>query len=214
MIATTTRRGLGILLAAALLSTASAAAADVPPEDKVYPRNLPSHAQAAKIYDGLDGGYREVRRYRFLQVRSADCLAWDEGPKARSGRWAAYYGKGGSNPYFEGLPSPGVFVYKFASLHDARYAHRAVFEATRNCFGTHSDSDITVESHEIEIPDVGHQRFAYREHVTSNGSEDYFLYAWVLQGRYVTETMVQAEPSPPDKGQAVRLTRRTLERIP
>ena len=199
---------------AAAAMVVSGAQADVPAADQVHARNLPTHAQAARIYDGLDGGYREVRRNRYLQVRASDCVSWGQGPQASSGRWAAYYGKGGANPYFDGLPNPGPFVYKFHTRARTRSAFRTAYVAAANCIGKHSDGDLTVRSREVDVPDLGATAFAVREHETQNKSEDYFLYIWVREGRYVTTTMVQQEPAAPPKGQAVRLTRVMLDRIP
>ena len=210
------RRGLGAALVAVALMTvtAGAIAADVPDEDRVYPRNLPTHAQVAALYDGLDDGYREVLRNRYLQIRSSDCLGWGQGPRASSGRWAAYYGEGGSNPYFEGLPNPGPFVYKFHSRERARMAFFTAYDAAVDCLGEYSDDDFTVGSVEVDVPELGAGEFGVRYHETSTDFEDFFLYVWVREGRYVTTTMVQSQEEAPAKKPAIALTRVMLDRIP
>lgn len=201
-------------IAAATTVVMSGAQAGVPAADRVYPRNLPTHAQAARIYDGLDGGYRDVHRNRYLQIRAADCVSWGQGPKARSGRWAAYYGKGGKNPYFKGLPNPSPFVYKFHTGDQTRKAFRTAYRAATDCLGMHTDGDLTIRSRAVDVPALGGRAFAVREHESENTREDYFLYVWVHEGRYVTTTMVQRRDAAPSKKQAIRLTRVTLDRIP
>lgn len=204
-------------LAAALvlpLAGAPAASAAVDPGDRVYARNLPSVGEAATSYPVLHGGSREVLSGPTTQKRGPDCLTWVDGPRAASGKWAYYLTAGGENPYFLGHADPVVFVWKYPTLRKARLAFAAIHGASRRCFGTASDADLTVESHAVPVPDLAARSRAWRSHETQAVSDDHFLTQLTRKGRYLVETRVQAPGFVPPKGPLVELTRATLRRLP
>lgn len=207
----------GIVAGAAVAPAAgTAAVAGVAPKDRVYLRNLPTHAEAASLYAGLRGGTREAFINPYISIRTEDCLAWTSGPTARHGRWAYYTGKDGTSPYVKGLPDPVVFVYKFATVRAAKGAYRVTRESIVGCYAVVSDDDTTIEAHGITVPPLGDARLGYREHETVSGKEheDRFLTIWVREGRYLVETRIQQQDVAPAKRPAVRFTNVTLRRVP
>jgi hypothetical protein len=197
---------------------AGSAAAAGAPGGEVQPGDLPSATQTASIYPFLEGGSREVNRNRQLAVRTADCLAWENGPRAASGRWAYYLLADGSMPYFAGYDDPSVFVYKFDSLAGARAAMGDEQSSIRHCEGSATDDDgYRVTSHEVDVPRLGGARIAHREVVrqpASSGSDrDYFLSVWVREGRYLVEARAQKDAGPARKDRVVSLARTTLATI-
>ncbi len=206
---------LAALATTGLLSlTASPSSAAVDPGDRVYARNLPSVSETGALYPALQGGHREVMAGRDTMRRSDDCFGWENGPDAASGRWAYYTDASGESPYFSGYADPVVFVWKFHTLAQARRGFASEWEASRDCAGTHTFEDATVETHVVPAQALGSRSRAWRDHESSSTSDDYFLTQLIRRGRYLVETRVQADGFAPAKAPLVALSRITLSRLP
>ena len=205
----------GAALTAGLLSfTASPASAVVDPGDRVYARNLPTVAQAAQSYPVLWDGHRYVQSDATTSKRAADCLSYDSGPRAASGKWAYFTDASDQSPYFAGKADPVVFVWKYTTVAKAGAAFSTIWSSFRDCFGTATDADFTVESHGVSVPDLASRSRAWRTHETQPSSDNHFLTQLTRKGRYLVETRVQADAFVPAKAPLVDLTRTTLRKLP
>jgi hypothetical protein len=196
------------------LAAASPASAAVDPGDRVYARNLPSTAEVGALYPALQGGDRQVMAGRATMRRSPDCLGWDNGPAAASGRWAYYTDASGESPYSSGMADPVVFVWKFHTLAQARAGFASEWTASRDCAGTHAFEDSTVVTQVVGVPALGSVSRAWRDHESSSVSDDHFLTQLTRRGRYLVEARVQAPGFAPAKPPLVDLSRITLSRLP
>lgn len=206
--------GATLTTATALSLAASPASAAVDPGDRVYARNLPTTAQAAESYPVLWDGHRYVQSGPTTTKRAADCLSYDDGPRAASGKWAYYTDASDQSPYFSGKADPVVFVWKYPTVAEAGAAFATIWSSYRDCFGTATDADFTVESHGVPVPDLASRSRAWRSHETQPSSDDHFLTQLTRKGRYLVETRVQADGFVPAKAPLVDLTRTTLRKLP
>ena len=209
------------LTAAAVLATtgvlsltAASASAAVDPGDRVYAANLPSTSEVAALYPAVHGGGREVLAGRSTMRRSDDCMGWENGPAAASGRWAYYTDASGQSPYFAGKADPVVFVWKFHTLAGAKRGFSSEWNASRDCAGTHTFEDATVATQVVPVPAMGSVSRAWRDHESSSTSDDHFLTQLTRRGRYLVEARVQAPGFAPAKAPLVDLSRITLSRLP
>ena len=194
--------------------TTTSASATVAPADRVRVSDLPTTSEVAALYPSLDGGSREVMSGRGTMRRSADCMGWTDGPRATSGKWAYYLDATGQSPYFSGKADPVVFVWKFHTVVGAKRAFSSEWNASRDCAGTHTFEDATVQTQVVHAPALGSTSRAWRDHESSSSSDDYFLTQLIRRGRYLVETRVQAPGSAPAKAPLVNLSRVTLSRLP
>jgi hypothetical protein len=190
----------------------------VPPRDQVHVADLPTVREAARAYPYLRGGSRELFGERSLGVRARDCVSYDDGPTAASGRWVDYAMADGTSPYDRGRANPVVSVFKFHTTAGARRAILTEQRAIRRCEGRHTASDgYRVTSREIAVPRLGAARIAHRETVEGAGpgpsDKEHFATVWVRDGRYVVEVSAQSRTGPPWKHRVVRLTRVALHAI-
>ena len=206
--------GAALTTATALSLAASPASAAVDPGDRVYAKNLPSVSEAAALYPALQDGSREVMAGRSTMRRSEDCMGWENGPDAASGRWAYYLDSTGQSPYFDGKADPVVFVWKFHTLAQAKRGFSSEWTASRDCAGTHTIEDATVETQVVSAPALGSVSRAWRDRESSSTGDDHFLTQLTRRGRYLVETRVQAPGFAPAKAPLVVLSRVTLSRLP
>jgi hypothetical protein len=190
------------------------ASAAVAPADRVHASDLPTVGEVSRIYPAVAGGHREVMAGRDTMRRSADCMGWENGPDAASGRWAYYTDAGGQSPYFSGKADPVVFVWKFHTVAGAKRGFASEWNASRDCAGTHTFEDSTVVTQVVTVPDLGSRSQAWRDAESSSSGEDHFLTQLTRRGRYLVETRVQAPGFVPAKAPLVDLTRATLARLP
>ena len=185
--------------------------------DGVRASDLPSVGQAARIYDYLARGNREVHRSRTISVRTRDCLYFVSAPSAASGRWATYEMSNGEGPYWVGLDDPGIFVYQFHRSAGAKRGLAIQRRAIRRCEGTSRDGDgYRVTSREVAIPRLGARRVAHREvrkNSTGPDRRDYFVDLWVHKGRYLINAGAQTDRRAPALRPVVRLAGVTLRNL-
>lgn len=206
-------RAVRATIAAAAAATVALGVTSVPVEAVVERSDLPTTTQVADIYPVFRDGAREVFRGNQIAGITDDCLSFEGGPVARSGKWATYVDAAGQSPYVDGGTHVVAFVYEFRGPRRAHGALRFVRRDVASCIGTHRGDGFRRTRDWVRVPRIGAERpVAWRELTTSRGAgdelfEDRLLDVWTRKGRYVVNVRAQKELSRPSVDKLVRLAR-------
>lgn len=183
----------------------------------VGPSDFPSVKKLTKAYPYYADGSRDLLRVRRISIRTEDCVAWTNGPRARSGALAVYYDRDNQSPYFAGKADARTGLFIFRSDAAAARAFDAVQDSITACEGVNRDGRLKVSSREVPIPDLGQQRIAYRERKDGFGADpqdaDFSLDIWVRDGRRLVNTTAQRDPGAPAKDPLTTFARTAVRAV-
>lgn len=201
-------------LSLALLAPLPPAAGQVAAKDRVTRHDLPTVVQVGRVYDGLDGGRRELVPWRETMVRGESCAGFLVGQEAASGREATYLGRRGGSLYRRRLEDPTVLVQRFSEKSEAESVHTAMGLADAACEGDYEAGDVSGSLRLLADPDLGVDAiYAYREHIVRKNKDYRRVVTVTREGRYLVQVETRCRDCSPARSKVVRTTRKTLDRI-